>query len=324
MVKVGVCGSGGGNCATLEWLATGDGRILKTVEVAVVEWRANLIRLPLSQDRWFGKGPEQTDDGAPYRKLVRDVVDSSSKSGAYVMLDLQRSDAGELGKRIGQHRMPDRKSLAFWTDAATAFKNHPAVLFDLYNEPHNVTWDEWAKGGMLTETDEKTKEVYQYEAVGLPTLFAAVRATGARNVIVVPGINWAFELDGILVGREIKDTQGNGVVYAAHPYPHRNDGLGLETIDQWVSRLDKFAKRLPMMVTEFGSIEEWWPFPKEWNYNDEKWNRETLRQLEARKWNWVAWDFHPFAKPALITGWEYVPTASFGIWVKKALAANKK
>ena len=312
----------GVNCASLEWSADGDGRIQKTVEVAVVGWRANLIRLPLSQDRWFGKGPEQSDGGVSYRRLVRQIVDYCAERNAYVMLDLQWSDAGEWGRRIGQHRMPDRNSVAFWTNAATAFKNHPAVLFDLYNEPHDVTWDEWSKGGQLTETDEKTKEVYQYQAVGMPALFNAVRATGARNVVVVAGINWAFELGGILDGRKIVDSKGRGVVYAVHPYPHKYDGLGLEKIDQWVARFEAFSKKLPLMVTEFGSIEEWWPFPKEWNYSDEKWNRETLRQLEAHGWSWAAWDFHPTAKPSLISGWDYEPTPSFGVWVKKALTAN--
>jgi aryl-phospho-beta-D-glucosidase BglC (GH1 family) len=51
------------------------------------------------------------------------------------MLDLHWSDAGEWGKQIGQHVMPDQNSVAFWNDVATTYKNHPAVIFDLYNEP---------------------------------------------------------------------------------------------------------------------------------------------------------------------------------------------
>jgi len=47
----------GVNAACLEWTSDGEGRILKTVDTAIKEWHANIIRLPLSQDRWFGKGP---------------------------------------------------------------------------------------------------------------------------------------------------------------------------------------------------------------------------------------------------------------------------
>jgi hypothetical protein len=38
----------GVNCAGIEWSSDGDDRTLKTIAVAVQEWRANLIRLPLS------------------------------------------------------------------------------------------------------------------------------------------------------------------------------------------------------------------------------------------------------------------------------------
>ena len=312
----------GVNCASMEWSTNGEGHILKTVEVAVRDWHANIIRLPLSQDRWFGKAPDQHDGGASYRALVRQVVDLVSANNAYVILDLHWSDMGHWGRDIGQHRLPDRNSIVFWQHLAPAYANNPAVLFDLYNEPNHVTWDEWYKGGRLTETDRKSGDTVTYDAVGLPELFRTIRATGAKNVVVAGGINWAFEVGGILRGRELSDPQGHGVVYAVHPYPHRYDHLGLETIPQWSARLQAFADRLPLIVTEFGSLEKSWPFPPSWHTNDEGWNRETLRTLEAHHWNWVAWDMHPYAEPCLITGWNYTPTPSFGVWVKQALEKN--
>jgi hypothetical protein len=312
----------GVNCASVEWSVDGDGHILKTLEVAVVEWHANLIRLPLSQDRWFGKAPEQRDAGAGYRALVRQLADFCSAHDAYIILDLHWSDAGEWGRHIGQHNLPDKNSVAFWSDLAPVYRDNPAVLFDLYNEPNSITWDQWFQGGPITETDEKTKEKLTYDAVGLPALFAAIRATGAKNVIVAGGRNWAYDLGGIRPDRQIVDPTGQGVVYAVHPYPHKFEGFGLETIAQWSARMEAFAQTFPLIVTEFGSIEKWWPFPPDWNYNDEKWNREMLRVLEARRWNWTAWDFHPTAGPCLISDWNYTPTPEFGVWVRAALAKN--
>src|SRR5471030_1676005 len=61
----------GVNAASLEWTSNGEGRILQTVNVAIRDWHVNIIRLPLSQDRWFGKAPEQKDGGMAYRDLVR-------------------------------------------------------------------------------------------------------------------------------------------------------------------------------------------------------------------------------------------------------------
>ncbi len=314
----------GVNCAGMEWASDGEGHILKTVEVAVKEWHANLIRLPLAQDRWFGKAPEQKDDGAGYRALVRQLVDFCAANNVYIMLDLHWSDAGEWGKNIGQHNLPDKNSITFWKDIAPVYQDNPAVLFDLYNEPSHINWDQWFKGGPITETDGKTKVTLTYEAVGLPALVEAIRSTGAKIGIVAGGINWAYEVGGILPGRELADPHGNGVVYAVHPYPHKYEGLGLETIAQWTARMEAFAQKLPLIVTEFGSIEKWWPFPKDWNYSDEIWNREMLRVLEEHHWNWTAWDFHPTAPPCLISDWDYTPTPHFGVWVRQALAENSK
>ena len=312
----------GVNCASLEWSSDGDGHILKTVEVAVKDWHANLIRLPLSQDRWFGKAPEQKDGGAGYRALVRQLADFCSTNNAYIILDLHWSDAGEWGKNIGQHNLSDTNSLAFWKDIAPVYKDNPAVLFDLYNEPAHVNWDQWFQGGPMTETIEHTNTTLTYESVGLPALVKAIRSTGAKNVIVAGGINWAYEVGGILDGRQLSDPTGNGIVYAVHPYPHAYEGLGRETIPRWTARMEPFARKLPIIVSEFGSIESMWPFPKEWNYNDEKWNRELIGVLEAHRWNWTAWDFHATAWPCLISDWNYTPTPQSGVWVRQALAKN--
>lgn len=312
----------GVNCAGLEWSGDGDGHILKTIEVAVEAWRANLIRLPLSQDRWFGKAPEQHDGGAAYRALVRQVVDLCAASNAYVILDLHWSDAGEWGRNIGQHKLPDHNSVLFWKDLAKSYCNDSNVLFDLYNEPNDINWDQWFKGGPLTETNGSTHATLTYESVGLPALAAAIRSTGAKNVIVAGGINWTYEVGGIAEGRALSDPSGNGVLYAVHPYPHEYPGIGRETIVQWVARMEAFARKFPIIVTEFGSHESDWPFPREWNTNDEKWNRAMIRTLEDHHWNWTAWDFHPTAAPCLISGWDYAPTPEFGVWVKQALQKN--
>jgi len=51
----------GVNCASMEWASDGEVHVLDTVKVAIRDWKVNVVRLPLSQDRWFGKAPEQKD-----------------------------------------------------------------------------------------------------------------------------------------------------------------------------------------------------------------------------------------------------------------------
>ena len=67
----------GVNVAGMEWSSDGEGHVLETVETAIRDWHVNYIRLPMAQDRWFGKAPEQKDEGKSYRR-------SSSKSWTLV------------------------------------------------------------------------------------------------------------------------------------------------------------------------------------------------------------------------------------------------
>ena len=109
-------------------------------------------------------------------------MDLCSSKGCYVILDLHWSDVGEWGVNIGQHSMPDENSLAFWKDLAPVYANHPAVLYDLYNEPHDVTWDIWLNGGTVTDKPggRRGGEPKTYRAVGLQTLLDTVRAAARK------------------------------------------------------------------------------------------------------------------------------------------------
>ncbi len=299
----------GVNAASLEWSTTGEGHILESVRVAVEQWRSNLVRVPLSQDCWFGKAPKQSDEGDAYRDLVRQVVNSCVRRGAYVLLDLHWSDAGTWGKEIGQHVMPDRNSLTFWEAVAEAYRDEPAVLFDLYNEPHDVSWDVWLKGGEVRDRNDKGRAGEMFEAVGMQRLLNVVRAKGARNVVVVGGLNWSYDLSGILEGRKLADPDGRGVLYANHAYPFKGD-----TVEAWEAKMEVAGRELPLYIGEFGSD------PKgRTGQTGEEWVKQVLEVLRRHDWHWTAWDFHPFARPALIAGWDYAPTAHFGTWVKPAL-----
>jgi endoglucanase len=298
----------GVNVASMEWSSDGEKHILKTIETAIRDWHVNHVRLPLAQDRWFGKAKEQHDEGKAYRALVKQAVDLCSAAGCYIILDLHWSDTGEWGKEIGQHKMPDKNSAAFWKEAATAYKNHPAVIFDLYNEPFRVSWDVWMKGGETTEKN-KAGESTTYQAVGMQTLLDTVRATGAKNVVIVGGLDWSYDLGEIVNGRRIVDPDGNGVIYANHAYPFKGD-----TVEKWIAKMEKATKELPVIISEFGSDRKGGA-----GLSGEEWVRKVLEALEKHEWNWTAWDLHPAAGPTLVSDWKYTPTPYFGVLVKKAL-----
>jgi len=315
----------GVNCASMEWTSDGQGHILQSVKTAIDDWHVNHIRLPLAQDRWFGKAPEQKDEGKAYRALVKEVVDLCASKGCYIILDLHWSDVGEWGQNIGQHSMPDENSLAFWKDLAPVYANHPAVIYDLYNEPHDVTWDILLNGGTVTDRPggRRGGEPKTFQAVGMQKLLDAVRATGAKNVIIAGGLNWAYDFDGILAGRQLKDPTGNGVIYANHAYDNKG-----HSVDVWIARMEQATAKLPVIVSEFGGSggpnrrarRFGNPTPTESAGDD--WLLHVMQALQDHNWAWTAWDFHPQAGPTLISDWNYTPTPDFGIFVKQMLSGT--
>ena len=303
----------GVNAAGMEWTSDGEGHILDTVNAAIRDWKVNIIRLPLSQDRWFGKAPEQNGDPAAYRALVDKAVQACASQNCYIMLDLHWSDAGVWGKQIGQHVMPDTNSLAFWKDFAPIYKNNPAVLFDLYNEPHDITWDVWQNGGKVTESDRQRGYTNTYDAIGMQPLLDAVRSVGAKNVIVAGGLDWSYDMSGFLSGKQLKDPNGNGVIYANHNYPFKGD-----TFEKWLTKIEAASKQIPVIVSEFGGNRS----RRNNQQGPWQWIRQVLQELQDRKLDWTAWDMHPKAGPVLVSDWSYTPTPSFGVFVKEALAGT--
>ena len=311
----------GVNAASMEWSSDGEGHILNTVDVAIRDWHVNIIRLPLAQDRWFGAAPEQKDHGVAYRALAEKVVDTIASQGCYVLVDLHWNDANLWGQSIGQHVMPDMNSVTFWRDAARTFRNNPAVLFDLYNEPHDISWDIWKNGGMVQDRGPTVRKPTAYQTPGMQKLLDTVRAQGANNVVVAGGLDWAYDLSGFLKGFALSDPDGHGVIYACHTYPFKGD-----TIERWLAKVTPATAKVPVIFSEFGSEAQFRPVngaspnARPRTQDDPDWVPQTLKAFRDNKWNWIAWDLHPAAGPRLVSDWNYTPTPTFGVPVKRELA----
>ena len=126
------------NAGGMESVPNAD-QIVKSTVVGIDEWKANCVRLPVNETFWFGRSAYQNDGGVQYRAAVDKIVRLAANRGAYVALDLHR------------FRAPKPEHVEFWKDAAKRYANHPAVLFDLFNEPHGISWKIWRDGGFVGE-----------------------------------------------------------------------------------------------------------------------------------------------------------------------------
>jgi len=307
------------NCPGLEWM-TASNEVTDAVKTAFDQWGSNLVRLPMNQDFWFGHHQSQTDGGAEYRSQIAEIADIAQQRSKYIWLDLHWSNAGtEWGKHTGQHKMPDGNSLVFWKSVAKEYKNHPNVLFGLYNEPYDVHWSIWKDGGRVreqvsvSENNTKVKKNISYDAVGMQTLINAVREQGANNLIIAGGLDWGFDLSKAASKKyRLTDTpEGNGIVFDTHPYPWKSNN--------WSALIDRTGEEYPVIVGEFGAN----PDPNDPGKPDESTFKnyyETLFSwIDRHQYSFTAWSFHPSAGPCIIKDWNYEPTPHHGVFVRDFL-----
>ncbi|MEX0774540.1 MAG: glycoside hydrolase family 5 protein [Phycisphaeraceae bacterium] len=292
--------------------------ILWSIHVAIDEWHANVIRLAVMDTFWFGHGKGQPPGAGAqeqYRQLVDQAAQLCAARGAYLIIDLHRFGA------------PMQRDVAFWQDVAQRYKNNPAVLFELFNEPHGISWKVWRDGGNLKEdkhTDvnptENTEKQAGEDSVGMQALLDAVRSTGANNAVLVGGLDWAYDLTGITNGYALNDpagASGGGIIYVSHIYPWKKG---------WQEKILVAADKHPVIITEIGAIEKWSDFSfigEKQRYPLEGWAEDVLAMLQQNKLHWTGFSFHPKCGPMIITDWNYTPTPYWGVYVKEALAGKQ-
>ena len=127
----------------------------------------NVIRLPF---RWERLQPTQLGNfDATELSRMDDIVSYATSKQVAVVLD-PHNYARYYGKIIGQD-VPVAAFADFWSKLAQRYKNNPRVIFGLMNEPHSMSTELWRD-----DANEAIK---------------AIRATGATNLILVPGNAWS-------------------------------------------------------------------------------------------------------------------------------------
>lgn len=294
---------------SLQWSNSGED-IVRSVVTAIESWKANVVRLPMRENRWFGRAEGQTDGGAAYRAVIAQAVQAAASRGCWLILDLHK------------FRAPEAVDVEFWTDAATAWKDHPAVIFELFNEPHDIPWEVWRDGGDVTDrrkggvVAENQARIVRFRTPGMQALVDAVRATGARNLILAGGLDYAYDLSGILTGSALKEPGGNGIAYVTHVYPWKRD---------WQKRFLDVVAVHPVVMTEVGCDAVRYDFIPASAFEDPyTWAPDMVACIQTNRIHWTAFSFHPSCgPPMLMDRTAYTPTPFWGSFVRAALLGTR-
>jgi endoglucanase len=127
----------------------------------------NAVRLPFKWERLqprLNRGFDKAE-----RKRLADTIKALRAAGQTVILD-PHNYAYYGDKQIGSAEVPDSAFADFWQRLAEDYKDDDGVQFGLMNEPHDVPTAQWLASANAA--------------------IAAIRETGAKNLVLVPGTLW--------------------------------------------------------------------------------------------------------------------------------------
>jgi len=265
----------------------------------VERWGASVIRLPFNQE-WALEKPGY--DPQRYRSAIESVVEMAARRGAYTLLDLQWLDNRSMRGTVGGEPnyvapLPNSDSIVLWEQLGALWRDEPAILFDSFNEPHDVLPDD--REPVMGIREDGSTFPRRHKRVGKSgwhpwarQLIRAIRRTHPDPLIFVSGTDWGYDL------RDYPLTGVTGVVYSTHVYPAKRIA--------WHHAFGQLSEVAPVFVGEWGGGEE-----------DLSWGEKLLSYMDQRRIGWSAWSWsdHPrLIQPST----PYTPTR-FGELVKAAL-----
>jgi len=290
---------------------------------AMQKWHINVVRVPLNEDCWLGlNGINPAFGGAAYRAAIISFVKNLSNSGMYVIVDLHWNAPGNA-VALSQQPMADKDhSPSFWTSVASQFANNLNVIFDLYNEPflygsyfessNQDPWSCWLNGCMLNQYltgGQPYTRALSWQAAGVQQLIDVVRSTGASNVVIANGLNWANDDSGWVAHRP-HDPTGN-LAAGWHEY----EGEQCAAVACWAQTIAPIAHSVPVVVGETG------------DYTGSGCNLANLPAFlpwaDNHGISYLAWTFNPWGynHDVLVKDWQGTPSACEGEYYSAHLAA---
>jgi endoglucanase len=289
---------------------------LPSTYAAMRAWNINAVRVPLNEDCWLGiHGINPAYSGANYQAAIATEVQTINAAGMYVLLDLHWSGGGS-NLANGQAVMADADhSPAFWASVAGTFKSYPAVIFDVFNEPHPHDaeydptgsdpwgWRCWSHGCAI-HTGDTSAPSPNWQATGMQDLVNAVRGSGATNPVLVNGNSWGNDATGWLASGLV-DPAGQ-LVAGLHSYP--TQGCVLPSC--W-ALLKPLAASVPLVIGETGDSAT----------GPVTYMNKELPAADNFGLSYLAWTWNPWQNPddVLIRDWLGTPTSGEGAYYRAHL-----
>jgi hypothetical protein len=283
---------------------------------SILAWHANTVRIPLNEQCWLGQAELDARFAGPaYRETIAAYVRELRAQGLYVIIDLHWSAPQGVSADKQLPIADADHAVDFWHSIATVFQDDAGILFDLFNEPYLDAATCVTTRGSAQSVDPwrclrdgcvvSTADTPAYRSAGMQSLLDAVRSTGARNIVLVPGLAYSSDLSGWLAHAP-KDPLGQ-LVASLHLY----NFSGCHDDECFSLRYDAVASEVPLVAGEIGENDCGHTFI------DSYMTWADRRGVSYLGWAWNTWDCHH--GPALISSYDGTPTP-YGEGLRRHLA----
>lgn len=237
------------------------------VDWLVDDWKVTLVRAAMGVETMNPEDPAYLSDKTQHKTMVKTIVDAAIDNGIYVVIDWHDHNA----------HSHTNEAIQFFEEMARDYGDYPNVIYEIFNEPTDISWSETVKPYSETVID-------------------AIRAIDPDNLIIVGTPKWCQDVHIAAADPINKDN----VVYSLHYYAasHQDSlrGLAQQALDLGI----------PLFVSEFGTCEytgdgyvdeaeteEWFAFMDEnhiswanWSINDKAESASALKGGASASGNW--------------------------------------
>ncbi|MFI6681139.1 cellulase family glycosylhydrolase [Kribbella sp. NPDC050470] len=221
-----------------------------SLDALAYDWNADILRISL----YVQEGGYETDPRR-FTDMVHNYIEEATRRGMYALVDWHQLDPGDPNYNLSRAR-------TFFTEIADRHKNKNNIIYDIANEPNNVSW-----AGIKSYAEQ---------------MVPVIRAKDPDGVIFVGTHGWASL--GVSDGRSETDIVNNPVnasnlMYTFHFYAASHK-------QEYFDALSRAADKIPLFVTEFGTQ----TYTGDGG-NDFTWSQKYLDFLASKKIGWTNWNF---------------------------------